>query len=128
MVWSTSSKSGHTTLAQCGARVIRWICVHIHVEGAPTVPSTTLLEIPPEEQGQMRAILRRTRYGYLLAFHILLLCAVGRVALQLTVVTNTSARSGVAAPVQDVHAASAVPSVTAAHETPTIRVPSSNGP
>src|SRR5262245_4015397 len=26
----------------------------------------------------MRAILRRTRYGYLLAFHILLLCAVGR--------------------------------------------------
>src|SRR5215831_11822572 len=73
-----SSKSGHTTLAQCGARVIRWICMHIHVEGAPTVPSTTLLEIPPEEQGQMRAILRRTRYGYLLAFHILLLCAVGR--------------------------------------------------
>ena len=42
------------------------------------MPSTTLLEIPPEEQVQMRAILRRARYGYLLAFHILLLCAVGR--------------------------------------------------
>jgi transposase len=42
------------------------------------VPSTTLLEMPPEEQAQMRAILRRARYGYLLAFHILLLCAVGR--------------------------------------------------
>jgi transposase len=42
------------------------------------VPSTTLLEIPPEEQVQMRAVLRRTRYGYLLAFHILLLCAAGR--------------------------------------------------
>jgi hypothetical protein len=42
------------------------------------VPSTTLLEIPPAEQVQMRAILRRTRYGYLLAFHILLLCAAGR--------------------------------------------------
>jgi putative transposase len=42
------------------------------------VPSTTLLEIPPEEQAQMRAILRRARYGYLLAFHILLLCAAGR--------------------------------------------------
>src|SRR5262249_46858221 len=27
---------------------------------------------------QMRAILRRARYGYLLAFHILLLCAAGR--------------------------------------------------
>src|SRR5919205_792717 len=52
--------------------------MHIHVEGAPTVPSTTLLEISPEEQAQMRAVLRRTRYGYLLAFHILLLCAVGR--------------------------------------------------
>jgi transposase len=42
------------------------------------MPSTTLLEMPPEEQAQMRAILRRTRYGYLLAFHILLLCAAGR--------------------------------------------------
>jgi hypothetical protein len=42
------------------------------------VPSTTFLEIPPQEQVQMRAILRRARYGYLLAFHILLLCAAGR--------------------------------------------------
>ena len=42
------------------------------------MPSTTLLEIPPAEQAQMRAILRRARYGSLLAFHILLLCAVGR--------------------------------------------------
>jgi putative transposase len=42
------------------------------------MPSTTLLEIPPEEQAQMRAVLRRARYGYLLAFHILLLCAAGR--------------------------------------------------
>jgi hypothetical protein len=42
------------------------------------VPSTTILEIPPEEQAQMRAILRRARYGYLLAFHVLLLCAEGR--------------------------------------------------
>ena len=42
------------------------------------MPSTTLLEIPPAEQAQMRAILRHARYGYLLAFHILLLCAAGR--------------------------------------------------
>ena len=42
------------------------------------MPSTTLLEIPPEEQVQMRAVLRRTRYGYLLACPILLLCAAGR--------------------------------------------------
>jgi transposase len=42
------------------------------------MPATTLLEIPLEEQAQMRAVLRRMRYGYLLAFHILLLCATGR--------------------------------------------------
>ncbi len=42
------------------------------------MPSTTLLELPPAEQVQMRAILRRARYGYLLAFHILLLCVAGR--------------------------------------------------
>src|SRR5919199_4909182 len=52
--------------------------MYIHVEGAPTVPSPPLLEMPPEEQAQMRMILRRTRYGYLLAFHVLLLCAAGR--------------------------------------------------
>jgi transposase len=42
------------------------------------VPSTTLLEIPPEEQAQMWTVRRRMRYGYLPAFHILLLCAAGR--------------------------------------------------
>ena len=42
------------------------------------MPSTTILEIAPEEQAQMRAVLRRTRYGYLLAFHVLLLGAAGR--------------------------------------------------
>jgi hypothetical protein len=42
------------------------------------VPSPTVLEIPPEEQAQMRAVLCRMRYGYLLAFHILLLCAACR--------------------------------------------------
>ena len=42
------------------------------------MPATTLLEIPPAEQAQMRTVLRRMRYGYLLAFHILLLCSNGR--------------------------------------------------
>ena len=46
--------------------------------GVLTVPSTTLLELPPAEQVQMRAILRRARHGYLLAFHGLWLCAAGR--------------------------------------------------
>src|SRR5262249_31826172 len=51
---------------------------HINVEGGLTVPATTLLKIPPEEQAQMRAVLRRTRYSYLLAFHSLMLCMAGR--------------------------------------------------
>ena len=42
------------------------------------MPASTLLDIPEEEQVQMLAALRRARYGYLLAFHVLLLCAAGR--------------------------------------------------
>jgi putative transposase len=42
------------------------------------VPRPTIVEIPPEEQARMRAELRRARYGYLLALHLLLLCAAGR--------------------------------------------------
>ena len=42
------------------------------------MPTRTFVEIPEEEQAHMRAALRRARYGYLLALHILLLCAVGR--------------------------------------------------
>ena len=42
------------------------------------MPRSTIVEIPPEEQGRMRAELRRARYGYFLALHLLLLCAAGR--------------------------------------------------
>jgi putative transposase len=42
------------------------------------MPPTTLLDMPQEEQVRMLAALRRGRYGYLLALHVLLLCAVGR--------------------------------------------------
>jgi transposase len=42
------------------------------------MPSSTVLDIPPEEQAQMVTALRRARYGYLLALHLLLLCAAGR--------------------------------------------------
>ena len=42
------------------------------------MPRTTIVEISPEEQARMRAELRRARYGYLLAVHVLLLCATGR--------------------------------------------------
>jgi putative transposase len=39
---------------------------------------TTILDMPQAEQAQMLAALRRARYGYLLALHVLLLCAAGR--------------------------------------------------
>jgi transposase len=42
------------------------------------MPTSTFIGIPEEEQAQMRAALRRARYGYLLALPILLWCAVGR--------------------------------------------------
>ena len=42
------------------------------------MPDTTLLDMPQQEQDQMLAALRRARYGYLLALHIILLCAAGR--------------------------------------------------
>jgi transposase len=42
------------------------------------VPRPTIVEIPPAEQARLRAELRRARYGYLLALHLLLLCAAGR--------------------------------------------------
>jgi hypothetical protein len=44
--------------------------------GVPAVPKSTVVEIPEEEQSQMLAALRRARYGYRLALHILLLCAI----------------------------------------------------
>ena len=42
------------------------------------MPKATIVEIPLTEQAQMLAEVRRARYGYLLALHILLLCAVQR--------------------------------------------------
>jgi transposase len=42
------------------------------------MPKSPFVEILPEEHAQMLTALRRARYGYLLALHILLLCAAGR--------------------------------------------------
>ena len=42
------------------------------------MPKATIVEISPTEQAQMLAEVRRARYGYLLAVHILLLCAAQR--------------------------------------------------
>jgi transposase len=48
------------------------------------VPGSTILEIPPHEQEWMRAELRHARYGYLLALHVLLLCAAGRTPTEIS--------------------------------------------
>ena len=42
------------------------------------MPGLTILDIPQHEQEWMLAELRRARYGYVLALHVLLLCAAGR--------------------------------------------------
>src|SRR5713101_8660643 len=57
--------------------MLRCIFPNTHIPRSLTMPDTTLLDIPQEEQDQMLAALRRARYGYLLALHILLLCAAG---------------------------------------------------
>ena len=49
------------------------------------MPQCTLLDIAREEQAQMLAALRRARYGYLLALHVLLLCAAGRTPSEIAV-------------------------------------------
>jgi transposase len=50
------------------------------------VPRTTIVDIPPAEQAQMLAEVRRARYGYLLARHILLLCAAQRTPTEIAAV------------------------------------------
>jgi transposase len=57
------------------------------------VPRPTIVEIPPEEQGRMRAELRRARYGNLLALHLLLLCAAGRTPSEVAAVLFCSRSS-----------------------------------
>ena len=42
------------------------------------MPGATILDIPQSEQDWMLAEVRRARYGYVLALHVLLLCAAGR--------------------------------------------------
>jgi hypothetical protein len=50
------------------------------------VPRMTIVEIPPAEQASMLGELRRARYGYLLALHLLLLCTAGRTLSEIAAV------------------------------------------
>jgi transposase len=57
------------------------------------VPKTTIVDIPVAEQAHMVAELRRARYGYLLALHLLLLCAAGRTPSEIAAVLFCSRSS-----------------------------------
>jgi transposase len=50
------------------------------------VPKATIVDIPAAEQARMLAELRRARYGYLLALHLLLLGAAGRTPSEIAAV------------------------------------------
>jgi putative transposase len=57
------------------------------------VPKATIVDIPMAEQARMLAELRRARYGYLLALHLLLLCAAGRTPSEIAAVLFCSRSS-----------------------------------
>ena len=48
------------------------------------MPASTILDIPQAEQDAYLTAIRRSRYGYLLALHILLLCARGKTPTQIS--------------------------------------------
>ena len=57
------------------------------------MPKATIVDIPVAEQARMLAELRRARYGYLLALHLLLLCAAGRTPSEIAAVLFCSRSS-----------------------------------
>jgi hypothetical protein len=50
------------------------------------MPKSTFVDLSPEQHRQILVALRRARYGYLLALHLLLLCAAGRAPTDIAVV------------------------------------------
>lgn len=57
------------------------------------MPKATIVDIPGAEQARMLAELRRARYGYLLALHLLLLSAAGRSPTEIAAVLFCSRSS-----------------------------------
>jgi putative transposase len=57
------------------------------------VPRTTIVDIPPPEQARLLGELRRARYGYLLALHLLLLCRAGHTPTEIAAVLFCSRSS-----------------------------------
>ena len=89
------------------------------------MPGATILDIPQSEQDWMLAEVRRARYGYVLALHVLLLCAAGRTPTEIATVLFCS-RSSVyrivnAYCAQRLDALRAEPPAQAAWLTPSLR-------
>jgi hypothetical protein len=57
------------------------------------VPKMTIVEIPPTEQAQLLAEIRRARHGEVLARHIFLLCAAQRTPTEIAAVRFCSRSS-----------------------------------
>ena len=57
------------------------------------MPATTIIDLPCSEQEKMLFELRRARYGYFLALHIILLCAAGFTPTQIAAVLFCSRSS-----------------------------------
>ena len=57
------------------------------------MPKATIVDIPGTEQARMLAELRRARYGYLLALHLLLLCTTGHTPSEIAAVLFCSRSS-----------------------------------
>ena len=57
------------------------------------MPGSTIIDLPCSEQQQLLFELRRARYGYLLALHIILLCAAGYTPTQIAAVLLCSRSS-----------------------------------
>ena len=89
------------------------------------MPGSTILDIPQPEQEWMLAEVRRARHGYLLALHVLLLCAAGRRPAEIATFLFCS-RSSVYRIVHAYHAQRleelcATPPTTAAWVSPSLR-------
>ena len=48
------------------------------------MPASTILDIPQAEQDAFLTAIRRSRYGYLLALHVLLLCTRGKTPTEIS--------------------------------------------
>jgi transposase len=102
------------------------VAKHSIYHGVRPVPGTTIIDLPCSEQEQLLFELRRARFGYLLALHIILLCAAGFTPTQIAAVLFCS-RSSVYRVVKAYRAGSlaglvdADPSLRASSLTPSLR-------